>query len=220
MEYSFQKRDKDRPRDSDPGINRTKDRSMIMNQEEMSLSIKNLEAKVSSISDKWEKFLSFEMEKRELEKRQASDDAERWQNKQKFLNKHGAKLATFIFALISSGLAWYGSQIKSDIEAEDKARQLDTGIEANKRSFEKFKEEEFAPVKKDIENLQLDSVYQTIMIEKGFGRLDKTIMKAYPKVFPTKDSLPDVDPGFEKTAKEAGQKKMYYEKFGRLPPEE
>lgn len=215
MEYSFSKK-----------LERGNSQSDIkgkeagaMTQEEISITIQHMEEKLSSISSGWEKFLKSELDKRDQEKSKALDDADRWQKKQTFINKHGAKIAAFVFACISSGLAWYGAQIRSEIQAQDRAEEIDQSIESNKANFEKFKNQEFSPVKNDIEDLQLDSVNQTIMIDKGFERLDKTIMKAHPREFPNKESLPSIEPEFEEAANKAAQKKLYYEKFGKLGPD-
>jgi len=190
-----------------------------MTQEEMGVTIQKLETSMSSLADEWTEFLKIETQKREREDSRAIEEAEAWQKKQTFLNKHGAKIAAFLFTAVSSGLAWYGSQIRSEIAAEQRAKEIDASIQSNKTTFETFKEEEFQPVKEDIQELQMDSVDQTIMIDKGFDRLDKTIIKAFPRQFPDEDALPPPDPAFRKAADEAAEKKTYYEKFGTLGPD-
>jgi hypothetical protein len=176
-----------------------------MTQEEMGATISRLESSVSSLTEEWTEFLKVETQKREREDSKAIQEVEDWQKKQTFLNKHGAKIATFLFAAVSSGLAWYGSQIRSEIAAEQRAEEVDKSIQSNKSTFETFKKEEFQPVKEDIQELQLDSVDQTIMIDKGFDRLDKTIIKAHPRQFPDEDALPPPDPAFRKAADDAAR---------------
>ena len=57
------------------------------------------------------------------------------------------------------------------------------------------------------------------MIDKGFERLDKTMVRAFPREFPDEESLPKQDPEFRKAADAAAAKKVMYDKYGHLGPD-
>lgn len=185
-----------------------------MTEEEMGATIRNMDSRIGEIADEWTAFLKLETQKRETDERKAVDEVEAWEKRQTFLNKHGTKILGFIFTAATAGLTWYGSQIRGEIKAEQRAKEVDDSIVANKENLDSFKIE----AKEDINALQLDSVNQTIMIEKGFERMDKTVMKAHPRQFPEEKDLPPVDPAFKEAADAATAKKKHFDKFGTLVP--
>lgn len=192
-----------------------------MTEEELRTSVLELKNSVGTLTQEWGQFLNVEAQRREesaverrnraiSESQKAAIEVEEWQKKQSFLSKHGVKIMGFLFAGISTGLAWYGSQIRSEIHAEQRAIEVDEGIASNTKGLADFQEE----AKDDINELRLDSVNQTIMIEKGFDRVDKVILTAHTKM-DVKD-LPEVDPEFKETADEAKRLKLEHEKFGTM----
>lgn len=187
-----------------------------MSEEEMGTTLRNMDSRIAEIADEWTNFLKLETQKRATDERKAVEEVNAWEKSQTFLNKHGTKILGFLFTAVTAGLTWYGSQIRSEIDAEQKAKAVEESILANKENLNRFKEE----AQDDIHALQLDSVNQTIMIQKGFERVDKTFMKAYPRQFPEEKDLPPVDPAFKKTADAAAAKKTHFDKFGTLVPED
>jgi len=117
------------------------------------------------------------------------------------------------FAVISAGLAWYGSKIRSEIDAEQQAMRIETAINDNKNNLERFKNEAVG----DIHELKMESVKQTLMIDQGFRRVDKLILKAHSKQLSEED-LPEVDPELQDAVKDARRKKEFIDKFGKLDP--
>jgi len=191
-----------------------------MTQEELAAKIQSLDSSMRSMSEEWTEFLKIEARKRENDEKKAVEEVNKWEKEQTFLHKHGMKIAGVIFSFVTAGLAWYGAQIRSEIHAEQRSKNVESNIAANKRAFENFKEEEFVETQGDIQELQIDSVNQTIMIQKGFERIDKAMLKAHPRQFPDEESLPAVDPEFKEAADEARRKKMEIDKFGRIVSEE
>lgn len=185
-----------------------------MTEEEMGTTIRSLDSKIGEIADEWTSFLKLEAKKRETDERKAVKEVDDWEKKQTFLHKHGTKILGFVFSAVTAGLAWYGSQIRAEIKAEQRAREVDAGIVANKDGLNEFKNE----TREDIHALQLDSVNQTIMIQKGFERMDKTVLKAHPRQFEDEGDLPPIDPIFKETADAAAAKKTHFDKFGTLGP--
>jgi len=187
-----------------------------MTQDEIRSTVDRLESGMNSLTDEWTEFLRIETRKRAEAEIKAVEEAENWQRKQTLIHKHGGKILSVLFAGISSSLAWYGAEIRSDIQAQQRSEKVEASIEENKSNFKDFKDREFSKVKEDIEELQLDSVNQTIMIYEGFDRMEKTLLKAHPGKFPNEDSLPPKSPDVKKAADEAIKRKTYYEKFGKL----
>lgn len=187
-----------------------------MTEEEMGATLRHMDSKIAEIGDEWTSFLKLETQKRATDERKAVDEVEAWEKRQTFLNKHGAKIMGIIFTASTAGLTWFGVQIRSEIKAEQRAQTVDDSIVANKKNLDDFKLE----AKEDIHTLQLDSVNQTIMIEKGFERMDKTVMKAHPRQFRDEEDLPPVDPAFTEAADAATAKKKHFDKFGTLVPDD
>lgn len=184
-----------------------------MTEEELSASIGGLRSDMATLTDEWTAFLRLESTKRETADNKAVDEVDRWERQQGFLNKHGPKIASLAFAAMASGLAWYGAQIRGEIHAEQRAANIDANISSNKTNFNSFK----SSAEGDIQDLQLGDIEQTIMMEAGFERLEKAITVAHPNQLGDDDSLPPLDPTYEKTASDARTKKAYYDKHGKLP---
>jgi len=173
-------------------------------------TIKSLELSVQSLTDEWTEYLKSESQRRCEEAARSSREVDEWERSQSFLNRHGAKLFGGLATALSAGLAWYGAQIRADIDAENRAGEVDKSIGQNRKDLEEFEKE----AREDIRELQIDSVNQTIMIQKGFDRLDKTMIKAFPRQFPDEDSLPPIDPEFKSAADAAAKKKLRFDRFG------
>lgn len=202
--------------DVDPSFDYEGDEPMT--NEEVGAAVRRLNESMGSLTDEWTEFLRTEMDKRAADSEIAERQAENWKKSQSFIGKHGGKILAFFITAASSGLAWYGAQIRSEIQAEQRAKKVDKAIAGNKASFAEFKEKEFTQVKEDILDLQVESVNQTIMIDKGFQRLDKTMVRAFPREFPDEESLPKQDPEFRKAADDAAAKKLMYDKYKHLGP--
>lgn len=144
----------------------------------------------------------------EIERRKAEQELSEWQEKQSFWSQHGSKILGALFAICSAGLAWYGAQIRAEIDAEQQAAEIERAIDENKRGLADFKQE----AKEDIKELRRASVNQTLVIDEGFERIDKIILKVHPKQI-DEDELPEA-PLREKAVKEAKATKQYIDKFG------
>ena len=147
----------------------------------------------------------------ELERQKLERELSEWQSAQSIWKQHGMKIMTGLFAVVSAGLAWYGSQIRSEIDAEHKAIQVDKSISENRKDIEIFKKQ----TAEDIHELKRQSINQTIIIDEGFKRVDKIILKAHTKL--KEDDLPEVSPEFEEAVGEARESKRYIDRFGELP---
>lgn len=145
---------------------------------------------------------------KEIERRKAEQELSEWQQKQTFWSQHGSKILGGLFAICSAGLAWYGAQIRAEIDAEQQAAEIELAIDENKRGLEEFKKE----AKEDIKELRRTSVNQTLVIDEGFERIDKIILKVHPRQISEED-LPDA-PLREKAVKEAKTTKRYIDNFG------
>ncbi len=189
-----------------------------MTEEELHNSVLNLQTGMNTLTEEWGEFLQIEAGRRTddathrkrfeaSESQKADTAAENWEKSQTFLNKHGAKILAGIFALITSGLAWYGSQIRGEIQAEQRAGQVDAGIQTNSADLSEFKK----TTGTDIKRLQLESVNQTLMMDKGFKRMDKVMIKATRL---KEDELPEYPPEFDTAVADAMALKTYAEKFG------
>lgn len=190
-------------------------KGVAMTEEEMGSTIRNMDSRIGEIADEWTSFLKLETQKRETDERKAVEEVNAWEKSQTFLNKHGTKILGLLFTAVTAGLTWYGSQIRSDMNAEQKAKVVEANIAANKADLTAFKGE----AREDIQGLQVDSVDQTIMIQKGFERMDKTMLEAHPRQFPDASALPEIDPAFTAAAEAAAKKKIHYDKFGKLMPD-
>lgn len=190
-----------------------------MTEEELTATVRDLQTNMRNMSDEWGQWLRLEAQRREdeaaqrrrreaSESQRAAQDAERWEKSQTFLSKHGAKVAGAIFAMVTSGLAWYGSQIRSEIQAEQRAEKVDKGIEKNTKDLSEFKE----TTKTDIKALQRESVNQTLMIDKGFDRVDKIMVKATKL---KEEDLPEKPQEFKDAVEEAKALKVHADKFGK-----
>lgn len=193
-----------------------------MTEDELRSTVMELRSGMEALTQEWGEFLSIEVKKREddvverrkreqSESQRAKVEADEWQKRQTFMSKHGLKILTTLFTIASAGLAWYGSQIRGEIQAEQRAAAVDKNIEDNSRDLIEFKIE----TKNDISELQMDSVNQTIMIADGFERVDKIILASNPKL--DDDKLPEPSPEFKEAAKNARKKKLNHEKFGAKP---
>jgi len=190
-----------------------------MTEDELHSTVRELKTGMNTLSSDWSNFLKIEVERRESDaashrKREESDstrarvDADRWQKGQTFFGKHGAKLLTFLVVSCSSGLAWYGSQIRGEINSEQRAVKVDEDIGENKKGLKDLKTETAT----DIGALQEDSVNQTLMMDKGFRRMDKVIVLT-GRV--KEEDLPDYPPEFKTAVDSAERLKLHSEKFGK-----
>lgn len=198
-----------------------------MTEEELGAQVGHLRSDISTLVDEWTQFLKLEVDKRTTNEREAvraseraSSDSAKWEKNQTFLKKHGPKLVGMAFTAIAAGLGWYGSLIRSEINAEQQAEKIDTDIAANKTSieatqtsFEDFK----TTTGSDIEDIRIENIDQTIMMEAGFKRQEQAMITAHPRQLPDEASLPTVDPAFTTTASAARRDKAYYDKHGKLP---
>lgn len=159
-----------------------------MTQDELSASVHEIKTGFLTLSQELAELKRLEISryKEDTEDKKSREEAERqrmerelaeWQSRQTFIGQHGTKILTAVFAIVSAGLAWYGSQIRSEIHAEQQAIKIESAINKNKENLDTFKDD----AKKDIEELQLDSIKQTIMIDEGFKRVDKVILMAHPR---------------------------------------
>lgn len=192
--------------------------------EEGSISLDDLKSNFLSMSQDIAELKRLEIsrlnsEAKDKEIRDASERAKlerelaEYQSRQGFISQHGAKILSVAFAVVSAGLAWYGSKIRSEIDAEQQAMRIETAINENKNNLERFKNEAVG----DIHELKMESVKQTLMIDQGFRRVDKLILKAHPKELSEED-LPEVDPELQDAVKDARRKKEFIDKFGKLDP--
>lgn len=195
-----------------------------MTQEELAFTIRELKTDMhalktntQTLTSEWGEFLELEAARREdgvVEKRaraeseskRAADEAANWERGQTFFAKHGLKVASFIFSIITAGLAWYGSQIRGEIRAEQRAAAVDTGIQENTDNFTKFKDQ----TDDNITVLQRESVNQTLMIDEGFKRVDKIMVKATKL---TEEDLPERPPEFKKAVDDAKALQVHTDKF-------
>lgn len=198
-----------------------------MTEAELTTTVQELKSGMQVLTQEWGQFLEVEARRREedaLERRKressesqkAAAEVAEWEKRQTFLAKHGMKLATVIFSIVSAGLAWYGSKIRSEVQAEQREKIVETNIRKNTDNFTTFKDETFADFKKDtqgdINALQRESVNQTLMIDKGFERVDTIMIKATKL---TEDDLPEKPPEFKEAVDNAKALKIHAEKFGK-----
>jgi len=192
-----------------------------MTQDELSASVHEIKSGFLTLSQELAELKRLEISRHkeelaEKEKREVSERAKierelaEWQSRQTFIGQHGTKILSVLFAVVSAGLAWYGSQIRSEIDAEQQAIKIETAINQNKTDLKTFKDE----ATKDIEELQLDSIKQTIMIDEGFKRVDKVILMANPRRLKEED-LPEVEPEFKEAVDDARRKKEFIDRFGQ-----
>ena len=130
-------------------------------------------------------------------------DAEHLRKSKTFLGKHGPKLIAAIFTIVTTGGAWYGSKIRSEIDAEQRAVTVDLGIKTNATDIEFLDE--------DVGKLQNESVNLTLMIDKGFRRQDDILVSS-GRV--DKDDIPDYAPEFKEAVDSAKALKVYNSKYG------
>lgn len=192
-----------------------------MIQDELSASVHEIKTGFLTLSQELAELKRLEISryKEDTEDKKSREEAERqrmerelaeWQSRQTFIGQHGTKILTAVFAIVSAGLAWYGSQIRSEIHAEQQAIKIESAINKNKENLDTFKDD----AKKDIEELQLDSIKQTIMIDEGFKRVDKVILMAHPRNLKEED-LPRVEPEFKDAVDDARRKKEFIDRFGQ-----
>ena len=191
-----------------------------MTSDEMTATVTEVKGTVDTLAEEWGEFLEMEANRREEDavhrrKREASDsqraaaDAEAWQKGQSFLSKHGSKLLTFFFVVVTSGLAWYGSQIRGEIQAEARDTKVDTDIKANTDDLGAFK----TTTKSEIRTLQKESVNQTLMMDKGFKRMDKVMIKATRLTEEDVEAI-EYPPEFNTAVEDAKALKVHADKFG------
>ncbi len=191
-----------------------------MTSDEMTTTVTQVKGTVDTLTQEWGEFLELEANRREedakrtrrrdaSESQRAAADAEAWQKGQGFLSKHGTKLLTLLFLAVTSSLAWYGSQIRGEIKAETRIIEVDAGIESNKTGLTNLK----STTMTDIRVLQKESVNQTLMMDKGFKRMDKVMLKATKL---TEEDLLKIEypPEFKTAVEDAKALKVHAEKFG------
>ena len=153
-----------------------------MTEEELGAQVGHLRSDISTLVDEWTQFLKLEVDKRTTNEQdavkaseKAASDSDEWEKNQTFLKKHGPKLLGLAFTAVTACLGWYGSLIRSEINAEQQSKKIDTDIAANKTSieatqtsFEDFK----TTTGSDIEDIRIDNIDQTIMMEAGFDRIE------------------------------------------------
>lgn len=198
-----------------------------MTEAELTATVRELKTGMDTLTSEWGHFLKIEADRREddalVRRKKESSDSQKaaaevsdWEKKQTFLAKHGMKLAGFIFSIVTAGLAWYGSQIRSEIQGEQRAKAVETNIQKNTDAIATFKDETFEDFKtetqEDINVLQRESVNQTLMIDEGFKRVDKVMIKATKL---KEEDLPDLPPEFDDAVKSAKALKTHTEKFGK-----
>lgn len=198
-----------------------------MTEEELGASIGYLRNDMATLMDEWTQFLKIEADKLATNEQKAVDataklasDSAEWEKNQTFLKKHGPKLLGLAFTAVTAGLTWYGSLIRSEINSEQQAVKIDEDIAANKKSivatqtsFEEFK----TTTGSDIEDIRIENIDQTIMMEAGFDQLGKAMITAHPRQLPDEEALPTIDPAFTTTASAARKDKAYYARHGKLP---
>jgi len=197
-----------------------------MTEEELNATVRDLRDELRSLASEWGQFLQMESELREKESEsrmrhervdeaRATAEAEEWQLRQTFLAKHGMKIASAAFAAASAGLAWYGSQIRSEIDAEQHAKYVAESVESNSKKIEQFESKTFEEfkhsTKEDIKALKRESVNQTLMIDEGFRRIDTIMIKATRL---KEEDLPPMPDEFSSAVKSARKLKIENEKFG------
>ena len=191
-----------------------------MTDEEVTSTVTDLKTGIDQLTNEWGEFLEVEANRREEDAahrrtREASDsvraaaDAEAWQKGQGFLSKHGAKLLTSFFVVVTSGLAWYGSQIRGEIQAEARDTRVDADIKTNTDDLGQFK----TTTKKEIRTLQRESVNQTLMMDKGFKRMDTVMIKA-TKLTEEDVAAIEYPPEFNTAVEDAKALKVHADKFG------
>lgn len=198
-----------------------------MTEEELGASIGHMRTDISTLMDEWTQFLKIEADKRTTNEQsavnefnRAAEESDKWEKNQTFLKKHGPKLITLLITAITGGLGWYGSLIRSEINAEQQSKKIDTDIAANKTSIEATQTsfDEFKTTTgSDIEDIRIENIDQTIMMEAGFKRQEQAMITAHPRQLPDEASLPTVDPAFTSTASAARRDKAYYDQHGKLP---
>lgn len=179
-------------------------------KEDGAMTMDDLESEVRTLSGQFKAFLERDEKRREEERRfirklrdsqehQAAIDADSWQKSQTFISKHGGKVASFLVTAAVAFVTWYGSQLRSEINLEQRANQVDTTIQQNSA---------------DIRQLKIESINQTIMIDEGFRRFDKILLKSQGL---TEEDVGEFPKSFEDLAKNARKQKDMFEKFGDLP---
>ena len=177
---------------------------------DIAMTMDDLEGQVRTLSGRFDAFLKrdeekHERERKELEvlrnshKQQAALDAERWQKSQTFVAKHGGKIVSFIAAVALAFLTWYGTQIRHEINIEQRNNDVDALIHTNAA---------------DIRQLKIESINQTLMIDEGFRRVDKILVKSQGI---SEEDLPEYSQEFKDLSKDARAKKEMFERFGDLP---
>ena len=116
------------------------------------------------------------------------------------------KIAGVAFSAVTAGLAWYGAEIRSEIQAEQHVKSVDDRIQDNTDNLKSFKEE----TNINIKALQKESVNQTLMINEGFRRVDKIMIKATKL---TEEDMPEIPPEFRDAVEEAEALKIHAERF-------
>lgn len=197
-----------------------------MTEEEISAVVRDLRSDLKNLSTEWGQFLQIEAGLREKESKarreheqvdaaRATLEVEEWQRRQTFLSKHGVKIASAVFAAASAGLAWYGAQIRAEIDAEQRARVIAESVEFNSSKIDKFESLTFKEFKEstreDIKALKRESVNQTLMIDEGFRRIDDIMIKATRL---RKEDLPEMPPEFSDAVTSARALKIQNDKFG------
>lgn len=171
-----------------------------------------------SLQDNVQDLMSMAKHREELEesRRKRIEETERikteqqvkdYEKAQSFANKHGSKIMSFLAAGIAAGLAWYGTQIRNEIKAEQRAAEVDKSLEEHTTGL--------AHTKKDIKKLQEVSVTQTLMIEEVVDHFDETMMKVHPRQLKSQDDLPQRSPEFRNAASSAKNAKTCLELYGR-----
>lgn len=190
-----------------------------MTDAELHSTVLELKSGLNTLTEEWGEFLAMEarrVDENALQKRRreesdsqlAAQAADNWEKQQTFFKKHGVKLLGILFTVVTSALAWYGARIRSEIEAQQRERAVDEKIQTNTANLADFKE----TTETNIRVLQNESVNQTLMIDEGFKRVDKIMLKATRL---KEEDLPGVSPGFEEVVKEARKRSIHADKFDK-----
>lgn len=202
-----------------------------MTDDELRATVRDLNAGMATLGQEWKGFLDMEIQRREadatrqrkhedsesnraaMDSDKAQADADSWQKSQTFFGKHGTKILSLTFAGVASGLAWYGGEIRSEMDSQQRAIAIDkdigensTGLIENAMADAEFK----AEAKATHRALKDASVDTTLMMDKGFRRMDTVMLKASRL---NEKDLPEYPPEFNNAVEAAERLKLLNEKF-------
>lgn len=165
---------------------------------------------LQSLTAQVEKLVEVEEQRKEIQQNSDQMILEQIKGSKTFIAKHGAKIAGVLFAGVTAGLAWYAADIRSGIQAEHRSLEVDQAIKTNSANISDLKES----TTRDIRALQKDSVKQTLMMNEGFLRQEKILLKATKL---NEKDLPKIPDEFEDAVKSAKELEEYV-KRGYHPP--